>query len=68
MNSSLRDYLSQNLEDEHYMMISFSNLTDNPFTAINGGFGIAFCDRRISEYFWILGFSQNKTEIGQFHI
>lgn len=54
VNTSIKEYLKANLKNGSCIPFMFYGLTDNPFTQLIYGYGIAFYYQELSTSAWII--------------
>ena len=62
-NTSVSEYLKAHISNKTFIICSFGDLTDNPFTTISKGFLISCYDGNFSGLVWTIGFDAEKNKI-----
>ena len=57
LNTSIKEYLKANLKNGSCIPFVFYGLTDNPFTQLIYGYGIAFYYQGLSAAAWVIAYN-----------
>lgn len=56
-DTSIANFVKTRMNGSGFIVVSFSGLTDNPFTTMSTGFALIGYDSQFSQSAWVLGFT-----------